>query len=361
MSLRRTVSLHALSVGIAATIGLAGTAASAAQTIAIPSYFQPTDAGWTPIWQNAPTVSLAIINPSNGIGTDTEFRGFASLAANKPAGLKVIGYVYTRRAGTAVQSGDPDRSVGGIETNIERYYTLDPGIDGIFLDEVTSSCPETYYSSIRSYMNVHHPGATLVINPGTTVQSCYLNDADIIVTFEDTFANYSADVLNVSDDPNGRNGSLNSNSSKFWHLVYATPSTSMATALGWSRLNFAGSVYVTDLGTNNGNPWGALASYFTSEVSNVGASGASSYAVTVNALDMDNGNAPITGMCVFLDGSSTCSWTPLNATLNAGSHTINMTSYKTTVFDHWDNGSTNALRTVNLSANSTFNAYYHTR
>jgi hypothetical protein len=88
---------------------------------------------------------------------------------------------------------------------------------------------------------------------------------------------------------------------------------------------------------------------------------ASSFTVTVNALDLDHANAPINGMCVFVDDTSTCAgFTPYTATLPSGSHSITMTNFGSKIFNHWDNGSTSAARTVNLTANSTFNAYYHT-
>jgi len=354
--MKRRAALAALTVMCAV-----GPAAWAQQQMAVPSYFD-TAAGqhadwWADIQASAPTVGLAVINPGNGLASNATFQSYNAMLGTKPAGQKVLGYVFTRYAGTQLQTGDPDRSVAGIETNIERYYTNNPNIDGIFLDEATHDCGahESYYAAIRSYMSQNHSAALLVINPGTDVPQCYLGDADIIISFEGTFASYTNTKLNVSDDPGGGTGTFNTNRAKFWHLIHdTTGTTDMATALDWSRQNYAGWVDVA------GSTWQALPDYFDAEVANVQANGGP-VTVTIRALDIDNANASISGLCIFVDGASTCAWTPLTTTLPRGSHTFVMTSFQNLVFNHWDNGSTSPSRTETLTGNSTFDAYYHSR
>lgn len=67
-------------------------------------------------------------------------------------------------------------------------------------------------------------------------------------------------------------------------------------------------------------------------------------------------------MCVVLDGhTSQCAgFTPFPATLTAGTHTPTLTNYQTNVFQHWDEGSTNKARVVNVTGNATYNGYWTT-
>jgi hypothetical protein len=344
-------------IGLAAAAAICTVGASTAwaqQKVAAVSYFSvsgnPGD--WTRIRDHAPTVGLAMINPGNGTGSDSQFTGYNSLVETPKPGQKLIGYVYTQRA---------TRNLAEVEANIDRYFTLIRSsdgtrtIDGIFLDEVTSDCGSSsisYYTSVHDYLNQHHPGAILIINPGNAVPACYLPVADIIVSYEGLGNDYTDTLVNVSDVP--RTDTRNTNSAKFWHILHndSIASSAVPGLLDKTRANFAGWVTIC------GSSYSALPSYWEAEIANVESS---SVAVTINARDLDNGNASLSGLCIFIDGSSACAWTPVSTTLTKGTHTITATSFQNLVFNHWEDNTTSAARSVNLTANTTFNAYYHSR
>jgi hypothetical protein len=54
-------------------------------------------------------------------------------------------------------------------------------------------------------------------------------------------------------------------------------------------------------------------------------------------------------------------FTPKTFQVTSGTqYTVYVANYKTTLFNHWDNGSTNPGRTITLTANTVLTAYYST-
>jgi hypothetical protein len=239
-------------------------AAGQRQQIGVPAYF--TD--WNSMLADAPPANLIILNPNDGPAP-----GYTSqVAAAHAKGAHVIGYVYTRYANTQLDSvhnpnGVYDRMVDSVKADIDRYYSLYPDLDGIFLDEVTagSDCAhaQSYYLPIHDYIKGAHPAATVVINPGTNVDSCYLSVADILVTFESSFAEYQNAWSTA-----GRDWETPANAARIWHIVHTASSSQWSTALQLSRARNAGYVFVTSF-TETQNTYGALPSYFHSEADSV--------------------------------------------------------------------------------------------
>ena len=65
------------------------------------------------------------------------------------------------------------------------------GVDGIFFDQASTDCSHarSYYKDLYSYVN--GKDGRVVLNPGTQTNECYMAVADIVVNFEDTYANYA--------------------------------------------------------------------------------------------------------------------------------------------------------------------------
>ncbi len=109
------------------------------------------------------------------------------------------------------------------------------------------------------------PARVTVLNPGMPVPQCYSRAADVLVTFEGSYANYTG-----APDRQGRDyeplGWTPEEPSQIWHIVYgATSSEEMEHAMALSNQRRAGYVYVTD--GSLPNPFGALppADYWTAE------------------------------------------------------------------------------------------------
>jgi Spherulation-specific family 4 len=220
-----------------------------AEGIAVPSYFYP-GSQWDQLASASSTVGLTIINPNSGPGATRDPNYVNQVNKSKAAGLQVIGYVYTKWG---------SRASAQVKNDIDRYYSW-YGVDGIFLDEASTDCTkESYYSDLNKYVKSKGGKGITTINPGVSTQECYINSADIIVNFEGVYSDYLnwTATWETKYDP-----------SRFWHLVYATPSPVEAgTAISLAKSRGAGWIYTTDLTLPN--PWGALATYWTKEVAAV--------------------------------------------------------------------------------------------
>jgi hypothetical protein len=86
----------------------------------------------------------------------------------------------------------------------------------------------------------------------------------------------------------------------------------------------------------------------------LGPSGPTTYELTVNSI-------PVSGLSYTVDVQSAVTGTPI--TLNSGSHTVTMPSLITVGADsynfaHWEDSSTNPIRTINLQSNTVLTATY---
>jgi len=99
--------------------------------------------------------------------------------------------------------------------------------------------------------------AKVVLNPGTRTGECYMAAGDIIITFEDTYANC------VGWQPSGWESAYAA--SRFWHPVINTSEADLANAIALSKSRNVGWVYVTPDVLNN--PWDTLPanSYWTQQ------------------------------------------------------------------------------------------------
>jgi Spherulation-specific family 4 len=253
---------------------LSVTSSALAASQLVPAYFYPTGTPnpWHTMCDHMNTEgygSTAIMNPASGPGKAKDANYAAALIyCQEEDGQNVIGYVdtdYTKR------------SIAEVEADVNAYYSFYPTIDGIFLDRMeqlptaTAECSgctmtrEAYYKTVYSYIHAKGSEADVIGNPGAAAATAWQLDApaaDEVVTFEGTSAKYA-----TYSPPSWV---LHKHSNEIANLVYAAPSTALATDCKKAESDNAGLLYVTNLPETanpetEGNPYEALPSYWTTE------------------------------------------------------------------------------------------------
>jgi hypothetical protein len=236
------------------------TAAAASQLELVPAYFYPdwwdTPNDWYEMCAPAGGGQLtAVMNPNSGPSTSANADYQNVIAYCHAQGQRVIGYVHTSY-GT--------RSLAKVEADIDAYYRFYPGIDGIFVDEMSNdSTTKSYYQAVYAYVHAK-PGADDVVgNPGTPASTGWQLTtpvADQVVIFEGAAADY------LSWHPPAWTASFSP--SKFSNMVYAAATvTAMQQVCAYSKTVRDGWIYVTDGVLPN--PYGALpeSAFWAGEVS----------------------------------------------------------------------------------------------
>ncbi|MFN2582683.1 MAG: spherulation-specific family 4 protein [Candidatus Dormibacteria bacterium] len=218
----------------------------------MPAYFYP-GADWGRMQVHSDTVRVAVMNPASGPSTASNSDYTTQVAAAQSNGLSVIGYVRTSYAA---------RPVADVTSEISDYYNW-YHVNGIFLDEVSSSCSDatSYYAQL--YTTIKSRGGMAVLNPGTSTQECFAGVSDVIVTFEGPMQTY---LTAYSAAP----WETSYPKDHFWHIVYATATDAeMRAVVLVSQQRQAAWVYVTP-GTLP-NPYAQLPPepYWSDEVSAV--------------------------------------------------------------------------------------------
>ncbi len=219
------------------------------QKMAIPAYFYATSPYWTQLQSGSPTVGIAVMNPSSGPGPRQNADYVNTVNMTKNAGVQTLGYVYTSYG---------SRSLRTVKSDIDKYYKW-YGVNGIFFDEVSTDCSKasSYYKDLYNY--VKGKGGTVVLNPGTQTNECYMSVGDTVVNFEGPYSTYASSYAEPS-------WVKNYNASRFWHLVYAASAEDMPKAVDSSKDRHAGYIYVTP--DTLSNPWDTLPSdtYWSDEL-----------------------------------------------------------------------------------------------
>ena len=264
---RRVVGLAvATALLVAGAVTLAAGQAAAAwdtrnQHELVPAYFYPD-------WWNTPNnwyrmcdsmkvsggPSTAVMNPASGPGP----------AAN-PDYQRVVDYCHARgqRVVSYVHTSYGSRPAADVIADIDATYRFYPGIDGVFLDEMsTSQATAPYYQALYAAIKAKPGTRDVVGNPGTAASTGWQLDtpvADEIVIFEGTAAQYQR------WSPPG--WAMRKVASQFSHLVYATSGVSaMRQVCSSSKSRNGGYMFVTD--DVLPNPWDTLpaAPYWASEI-----------------------------------------------------------------------------------------------
>ncbi len=200
--------------------------------IAIPAYFGPV-----PLWDlmlnavrsaepSAPRIVLAVMNPASGPGAVADTGYLRVLEDARALGIRVFGYVATGY-GTRFTVLDDIAAY-------QRFY----GITDIFFDESPIEC--LWLQSVYApwLAAVHANGGQAVVNPGRPPERCWADAADIVVTFEGSFWAYATHLpppWMAAFEP-----------SKFWNIVYAVPTESLATVSQLPAGRGSGLLYATD-------------------------------------------------------------------------------------------------------------------
>jgi len=227
-----------------------------AVNVLVPAYFYPDGAGlgyWNALNAAASKAPLvAILNPNSGPGASIDPNYTNVLASFRAAGGRAIGYVYT---------GYGTRSLAVVKSEVDKYRTFYPGLEGIFVDEMpndSSASNLTYYGNLYAYIHSNQPNALVVGNPGTQTLEAYLTQpaADVLVTYEtDTgYPGYIPDSWTT-----------NRGASNFCHLPYAVANA--ATMTNYVQLAIARNVgWIFVQSDVLPNPWDTLPAYWTNEV-----------------------------------------------------------------------------------------------
>jgi hypothetical protein len=208
----------------------------------IPAYI-PADA----VLELARTVrpGLIVINPASGPGAEPDEAYKQAVRAAQRAGGRVLGYVPT---------GYGTRDPREVTADIDRYASW-YGTDGVFLDEAAATAAQlSYYRALAGH--VRTTGERLVVlNPGQLPERAYFDVADVIVTFEGSYADYAASRDGAPDWV----GDLGPD--RLAVLVYGASRDQAADVIGGAR--HAGYVYATS-GTLP-HPWGTVPTYLREE------------------------------------------------------------------------------------------------
>jgi hypothetical protein len=237
-------------MGVAAELIAPGNATC--QQVAVPAYFYPGP-GWTRAVNSTPVPSMMILDiTSSGAGSSPDQNYQRTIRRAQAAGIKIMGYAstdYGRRPAAAVELD---------VRNYKAWY----GVTGIFLDAVSSDGGALpYYRRLAGYIHRVNPGSTVMLNPGTYPDPRYMSVGDVVLVYEDNYANYLS--LRVPRWA-GRYSA-----GKFAQVIYATPGSQLPAAIGLSQRRHAGYVYVT--GNAGLNPYRALPSYWRRENSIIAA------------------------------------------------------------------------------------------
>lgn len=246
-------------------LGLLPLTAHAVPEILVPAYFDPsTDPGlWQQMTQAAASAPLtAIMNPNSGPGTAVDPSYTSAINSLRSAGGRVVGYVFT-------QGGD--RAINSVKTDIDRYYSFYPMVDGIFLDEYESlanSADIAYYTDLYNYIKAKGGGLRTVIgNPGTATAEAYMATTDVLMIFEDP-SDYSA----ATPDAYVTSGKYAASRFAMIQLNQGS-SSGMVAQINLAQSRNTGVVFITnDTETGVfGNAYDTLPSYWSQEVAEVAA------------------------------------------------------------------------------------------
>jgi Spherulation-specific family 4 len=207
---------------------------------AIPAYFHPQDdpAGWRTLAALGPALAFAIVNPDSGPASAADPRYDPAIEAVHRTGGRVIGYVdtgYGRRSGSAML-----RELAAYRS----WY----GLRGVFFDQVTSGAEHLAHYRRLTIAARRIGFDHLVLNPGVVPDPGYAALADVLVTFEGTWAAYR--------DHRPVDWMRQYPRESFAHLVHSAPPTGLTGIGAISATGYAAIGYVTEL--TGSNPWAGL-------------------------------------------------------------------------------------------------------
>ena len=129
--------------------------------------------------------STVVMNPNSGPGTAPIPDYQRVIDYCHARGQHVIAYVHTSYGG---------RTAAAVKADIDTSYAFYPGIDGIFLDEMSNAAStRSYYQYLYAAIKAKPGVRDVVGNPGAAASTSWQLDtpvADEVVVFEGPAANY---------------------------------------------------------------------------------------------------------------------------------------------------------------------------
>lgn len=230
-----------------------GAAAAGCQHTFVPAYAW-SSAFWNGAIDSHPAPSVIILDITGvGAGTAPEPHFQALVDKAHAAGIKILGYSSTEYG---------QRPAAQVEADVRNYQSWYHA-NGMFLDLTASDTGELgYYQNLAGYIHSTIPQSLIWLNPGDFPAQGYMSVGDVVMVFEGSYAGYRQ--LQVPGwvshyDP-----------SRFVNVVYATSGSDLASAVSLAGSRRAGYLFVTDL-PGSPNPYGALPSYWSQEVTAVAA------------------------------------------------------------------------------------------
>ena len=339
------LALLLVAVPLVSTGGFAAAASSAG--IMVPLYTYPGGT-WDTVAQvkraHSEVPIVAIVNPASGPGFSKDSNYESGIAKLKSAGVTVIGYVSTAYT---------NRDLAAVKSDMDRWKSWYPAIDGIFFDEQTNwAGQEWYYDQADSYAQSKGLGFT-VGNPGANSVPSYLDTVDVVLIYE------SPGLPSLS----GYQSWSSANNAKLGMIPFGVGS--MPESWIEDATSIVGWIYVTH--DVLPNPWDSLPPYLESMAkllddgeSTAPPPPASEHTLTVKSVDQ-NGN-PADGMWMEVKkaGATVRSgFTPFTLTLEQSTYTVSASNYGQLAFDHWSDGTISNTATLSLSSDRALTAHYN--
>jgi hypothetical protein len=208
----------------------------------VPAYVPPHELAALAAGARRPR--MVILNPDSGPGAEERRAYGEAVRTLQAAGIRVLGYVPTTYGG---------RSLANVLADVRRYLAWYE-VDGIFFDETSSDAALLPYYRALSQRARGDAGRVVVFNPGVPPDAGYFELADVVVTFEGTYAGY-ADAMAAAPEWLRR-----MRPDRVAHLVYGA---TRAEALDGVAGSAAGYVYVTSGAMPN--PWRSVPAYLREE------------------------------------------------------------------------------------------------
>ena len=208
----------------------------------IPAYVPPHELAALAAGARRPR--MVIVNPDSGPGAGEGHAYGDAVRTLQAAGIRVLGYVPTGYGG---------RPLADVLGDIRRYLAW-YRVDGIFFDEASSDATLLPYYRAASRQARGASGRVVVLNPGVPPAAGYFDVADVVVTFEGTYAGYASAMAATP-------GWLRRmRPDRVAHLVYDATRAEALDAVTGAAASY---VYVTSGAMPN--PWRSLTPYLDDE------------------------------------------------------------------------------------------------
>jgi hypothetical protein len=236
-------------------------AASTGARVAIPMYLDPTQSPslWSEVFAAGAQVGILIVSTDSiGPGTSVDSTYTTAIANAHAAGQVVLGYTYT---------GSASRAIAIVKSDVDNWYSFYPALDGIFVDEVSddTSTAGNYYVPLYTYIKAKGANVTVAINPGTMVDEAFMSASDILLTYEDTYANF----IDANQNPQNPAWVATYPSSRFWNIVLSADASVEVNAIDLAKGRNAGWIYVTAEGPDTAYQSIETGAYWTTELAEV--------------------------------------------------------------------------------------------